>query len=32
MVELPSECALREEEKYIKDVLREGVERCEPRG
>ena len=32
MVELPSEVALREEEKNIKDVLREGVERLRARG
>jgi nucleotide-binding universal stress UspA family protein len=32
MVELPSEVALREEEKYIKEVLREGVERLRERG
>jgi nucleotide-binding universal stress UspA family protein len=32
MVELPSECALREEHKIIKDVLREGVERLRARG
>jgi nucleotide-binding universal stress UspA family protein len=32
LVELPSECALREEERHIKDVLREGVERLRARG
>jgi nucleotide-binding universal stress UspA family protein len=32
MVELPSEVALREEEKNIKEVLREGVERLRARG
>lgn len=32
MIELPSEVALREEEKNIKDVLREGVERLRARG
>jgi nucleotide-binding universal stress UspA family protein len=32
MVALPSEVALREEERNIKDVLREGVERLRARG
>jgi nucleotide-binding universal stress UspA family protein len=32
MVELPSGVALREEEKNIKEVLREGVERLRSRG
>ncbi len=32
MVELPSEVALREEEKNIRDVLHEGVERLRARG
>jgi len=32
MVEVPSDLALREEEKHIKEVLREGVERLRARG
>jgi nucleotide-binding universal stress UspA family protein len=32
LVDMPSECALREEEKNMKEVLREGVERLRARG
>jgi nucleotide-binding universal stress UspA family protein len=32
MVELPSEVALREEDKTIREILREGVERLRARG
>ncbi len=32
MVDAPSQIAMREEEKSIKDVLREGVERLRARG